>query len=561
MPCKNINNQSNLNIEQYKPYFDNFFPYTQKVLEYDKPFSLNLVSDQDNASKTLGKTAYYDPNSYEVTIYTDGRHIKDILRSISHELVHHTQNCRGEFDREFDTGEGYAQKDGHLRSMEREAYEKGNMLFRDWEDGYKRVYGENVMKKSIKLLKENLDEVVTKYDKCPSGQKKIRKAGGVYECIPDPEAAATQGAHFSAATRAELKQKALKYCTPVGPAARAQNWAVSLNKLTSDKKTLYKCAKGRKIDQPTPAPDQPKSDKRCIRFAKKRNKKRKNWYMYKKCLGTPGELGPVPVAQARQQTRDLRDMDPTGSGADLGTGKTTTAPDRAKASLKKSTKRRAVAGVNVRSKKVQRMQQFLLSGAEALLEEKLNESYLSKKLLGTRLDKGDGKIGPTTLGTLRKIKTIPQEFLKNKYTAAKNIDKILDLVGQCHGQMEKCVADAPKPDAPKPSVKGAEPTPADTKNIELAKKYPEEARGREGGKGWGGAKCRYASAGSTRFNQICKKGHVCLQSDGDPVSFFNPTGKCENPKQLKESKYKTRYISPVKDRMAMLHEHLKRNVK
>jgi hypothetical protein len=39
---------------------------------------------------------------------------------------------------------GYAQKDPHLRAMERQAYEKGNMLFRDWEDNYKR-------KKSIKL--------------------------------------------------------------------------------------------------------------------------------------------------------------------------------------------------------------------------------------------------------------------------------------------------------------------------------------------------------------------------------------------------------------------------
>ncbi|MDP2649551.1 MAG: hypothetical protein Q8P10_01780, partial [bacterium] len=33
---------------------------------------------------------------------------------------------------------GYAQKNPHLREMEREAYEKGNMLFRDWEDDYKK---------------------------------------------------------------------------------------------------------------------------------------------------------------------------------------------------------------------------------------------------------------------------------------------------------------------------------------------------------------------------------------------------------------------------------------
>jgi hypothetical protein len=36
-----------------------------------------------------------------------------------------------------DTGQGYAQNDEHLREMEREAYEKGNLCFRDWEDGIK----------------------------------------------------------------------------------------------------------------------------------------------------------------------------------------------------------------------------------------------------------------------------------------------------------------------------------------------------------------------------------------------------------------------------------------
>ena len=40
------------------------------------------------------------------------------------------------------TSPGYAQKDKHAREMEREAYEKGNMCFRDWEDGRKKQLGE-----------------------------------------------------------------------------------------------------------------------------------------------------------------------------------------------------------------------------------------------------------------------------------------------------------------------------------------------------------------------------------------------------------------------------------
>ena len=74
-------------------------------------------------------------------LYTQGRHIKDILRSLSHELVHHHQNCRGDFDGDITTNEGYAQNDEHLREMEREAYECGNMIFRDWEDNLKSKGG------------------------------------------------------------------------------------------------------------------------------------------------------------------------------------------------------------------------------------------------------------------------------------------------------------------------------------------------------------------------------------------------------------------------------------
>jgi len=113
---------------------DNFFPYSQKKLGFDKGATIVFQSDQDNAGRMLGKTAYYDPENLQIVLYTDGRHPKDILRSLSHELVHHAQNCRGDFTKDNPTYEGYAQKDPHLREMEREAYEKGNLIFRDFED-------------------------------------------------------------------------------------------------------------------------------------------------------------------------------------------------------------------------------------------------------------------------------------------------------------------------------------------------------------------------------------------------------------------------------------------
>jgi hypothetical protein len=67
---------------------DNFFPYSQKQLGFDKGATIVFQSDQDNAGRMLGKTAYYDPENLQIVLYTDGRHPKDILRSLSHELVH-----------------------------------------------------------------------------------------------------------------------------------------------------------------------------------------------------------------------------------------------------------------------------------------------------------------------------------------------------------------------------------------------------------------------------------------------------------------------------------------
>ena len=150
-----VNNNSNRDISEIITMLEDFMPFAQERLKFDKEPSVVFESDEENASKTLGKTAHYEPASMTITVYTDNRHPKDIMRSFSHELVHHAQCCDGQFDQHKNVGEGYAQTDDHLRKMEEDAYLRGNMCFRDWEDGYKRVYGENVMKKSIKLLKRN----------------------------------------------------------------------------------------------------------------------------------------------------------------------------------------------------------------------------------------------------------------------------------------------------------------------------------------------------------------------------------------------------------------------
>ena len=126
-----------------------FMPFAQKHIGFNEPPKLFLKQDKENADNPLGKTAFYNPSEKSVTLYVTGRHPKDILRSLGHELVHHKQNCDGKFENAGDMGEGYAQKNPHLRQMEFEANSVGSMCLRDFEDGLreqKTIYYEHLQK-------------------------------------------------------------------------------------------------------------------------------------------------------------------------------------------------------------------------------------------------------------------------------------------------------------------------------------------------------------------------------------------------------------------------------
>ena len=130
-----VENNTGQELNELLEAMADFYPYAQKRLKFDKPVDVRLQSDRENSKSIYGKTAYYDPQQMSITIYVDRRHPKDMLRSFSHELVHHAQNCRGDFNNLGEYGADYAQKNPHLRKLEGEAYLLGNgYLIRDWED-------------------------------------------------------------------------------------------------------------------------------------------------------------------------------------------------------------------------------------------------------------------------------------------------------------------------------------------------------------------------------------------------------------------------------------------
>tara|TARA_R110001599_G_scaffold22838_1_gene84143 strand:+ start:4604 stop:7501 length:2898 start_codon:yes stop_codon:yes gene_type:complete len=87
--------------------------------------------DSENAENFFGRTAYYDPNTQTIVLYTEGRHPKDIVRSFSHEMIHHIQNLE---DRLEGIGTTNTTEDDNLNKIEQEAYLNGNITFRNWTD-------------------------------------------------------------------------------------------------------------------------------------------------------------------------------------------------------------------------------------------------------------------------------------------------------------------------------------------------------------------------------------------------------------------------------------------
>ena len=141
-------------MEHYKDLMDYMSSNGLNIKPYP---AINFVDDdEDNAENLFGVTAYYDPNDKTVTLYTYGRHPKDILRSFAHELVHVHQDNEGRIGNIQTTN---TNQDDDLVELEKEAYLTGNMMFRQWTDsideGKKKEYGVDAYAAELSRLREN----------------------------------------------------------------------------------------------------------------------------------------------------------------------------------------------------------------------------------------------------------------------------------------------------------------------------------------------------------------------------------------------------------------------
>ena len=119
----------------YTPFFGSLLEYmVENKLNITPLPEVKLRRDIKEASDFFGRTAFYDPNINEIVIYVEGRHPKDVMRSFTHEMVHHIQNLEGRMTGVHTNNTNESER---LLELEKEAYTKGNLIFRKWEDSVK----------------------------------------------------------------------------------------------------------------------------------------------------------------------------------------------------------------------------------------------------------------------------------------------------------------------------------------------------------------------------------------------------------------------------------------
>lgn len=153
--------------------------YMQKKFNFECEPKVFFHSDMENANHLLCKTGYYDLNKEEIHIFITNRHPKDILRSYAHELLHHIQGCEGMTDEEplhSISDPNYIIHDDYLKSLEADAFERGNIAFREWEaytkEGKQKMKNLEEKKKDTKIPKAKLSSYKMKVKKIADDMEK-----------------------------------------------------------------------------------------------------------------------------------------------------------------------------------------------------------------------------------------------------------------------------------------------------------------------------------------------------------------------------------------------------
>lgn len=149
-----------INLEQE---INNILEYLRDNGEFsgDAPRLVIIDDDVENARLLTSKSAQYNPNDKSITLYSEGRHVRDLCTSYLHEFCHFKQDLDGRLN---NITTDNITEDDNLAELEREAYEYSGMMFRKYKDS----------KKTKKLQEEYKHRVLTElFEKDLPNIKKI----------------------------------------------------------------------------------------------------------------------------------------------------------------------------------------------------------------------------------------------------------------------------------------------------------------------------------------------------------------------------------------------------
>ncbi len=103
-------------------------------VEIDPVPEIVVKFDSNDPFDPLIRTGCYDCDARTITLCCANRHLKDVLRTFCHELIHHNQNLLNPETFKRMNKEGKLRDNAELSDMEGDAYARGNVMFRKWTE-------------------------------------------------------------------------------------------------------------------------------------------------------------------------------------------------------------------------------------------------------------------------------------------------------------------------------------------------------------------------------------------------------------------------------------------
>lgn len=119
--------------------FDFFKSQNQQIEPLPKVEIIDNTEQINDIDNILISTGGYEPFSQTIRLFIDNRHIKDVLRSFCHELIHHMQWLDNpDYLRRISKNSNIIDS-VELEEIESEAYVKGNLLFRKFTENLNKT--------------------------------------------------------------------------------------------------------------------------------------------------------------------------------------------------------------------------------------------------------------------------------------------------------------------------------------------------------------------------------------------------------------------------------------